>query len=118
DHHRCKDYPTRSGPLPLLRDLTLQVEKGEALAVMGPSGSGKSTLLHILGTLDPPTSGTVLLDGKDPFVLSEPELADFRNRSIGLVFQDHHLLSKCSVVDNVLIPALVSNGIAVETKMR
>src|SRR5437588_8590958 len=106
--HLCKDYPTRSGPLPVLRDLTLKVEKGEALAVMGPSGSGKSTLLHILGTLDPPTSGSVLLDGKDPFVLSEPELADFRNRSIGFVFQDHHLLPQCSVLENVLVPTLVS----------
>jgi lipoprotein-releasing system ATP-binding protein len=114
--HLCKDYPTRSGPLPVLRDLTLKVEKGEALAVMGPSGSGKSTLLHILGTLDPPTSGTVLLDGKDPFVLSEPELADFRNRSIGFVFQDHHLLPQCSVLENVLIPTLVSNDNALETE--
>jgi len=114
--HLCKDYPTRSGPLPVLRDLTLKVEKGEALAVMGPSGSGKSTLLHILGTLDPPTSGTVLLDGKDPFVLSEPELADFRNRSIGFVFQDHHLLPQCSVLENVLIPTLVSKDNASETE--
>ena len=114
--HLCKDYPARSGPLPVLRDLTLKVEKGEALAVMGPSGSGKSTLLHILGTLDPPTSGTVLLDGKDPFVLSEPELADFRNRSIGFVFQDHHLLPQCSVLENVLIPTLVSKDNASDTE--
>jgi lipoprotein-releasing system ATP-binding protein len=107
--HLCKDYPTRSGPLPVLRDLNLKLEKGDALAVMGPSGSGKSTLLHILGTLDPPSSGTVQLNGKDPFALSEPELADFRNRSIGFVFQDHHLLPQCSVLENVLIPTLVSN---------
>src|SRR5713101_310345 len=107
--HLCKDYPTRSGPLPVLRDLSLKLEKGEALAVMGPSGSGKSTLLHILGTLDPPSSGTVHLNGKDPFALSEPELADFRNRRIGFVFQDHHLLPQCSVLENVLIPTLVSN---------
>jgi lipoprotein-releasing system ATP-binding protein len=107
--HLCKDYPTRSGPLPVLRDLNLKLEKGEALAIMGPSGSGKSTLLHILGTLDPPSSGTVHLNGKDPFALSEPELADFRNRSIGFVFQDHHLLPQCSVLENVLIPTLVSN---------
>src|SRR5260370_21795362 len=107
--HLCKDYPTRSGPLPVLRDLSLKLEKGEALAIMGPSGSGKSTLLHVLGTLDPPSSGTVHLNGKDPFALSEPELADFRNRSIGFVFQDHHLLPQCSVLENVLIPTLVSN---------
>ena len=74
---------------------------------MGPSGSGKSTLLHILGTLDRPTAGSVRLDGKDPFALSEPELADFRNRHIGFVFQDHHLLPQCSVLENVLIPTLV-----------
>src|SRR5437870_2245446 len=112
--HLCKDYPTRSGPLPVLRDLSLKLEKGEALAVMGPSGSGKSTLLHILGTLDPPSSGTVHLNGKDPFALSEPELADFRNRCIGFVFQDHHLLPQCSVLENVLIPTLVSNDNGLE----
>lgn len=104
----CKDYPTRSGPLAVLRNVDLQLQRGEALAVMGPSGSGKSTLLHILGTLDRPTSGAVQFDGKDPFALSEPELADFRNRHIGFVFQDHHLLPQCSVLENVLVPTLVS----------
>jgi lipoprotein-releasing system ATP-binding protein len=112
--HLCKDFPTRSGPLPVLRDLNLKVEKGEALAVMGPSGSGKSTLLHILGTLDPPSTGTVQLNGQDPFLLSEPELADFRNRAIGFVFQDHYLLPQCSVLENVLIPTLVSKDNASE----
>src|SRR5207253_7939889 len=108
--HLCKDYPTRSGPLPVLRDVSLGLERGEALAVMGPSGSGKSTLLHILGTLDRPTAGTVKLDGKDPLALSEPELADFRNRHIGFVFQDHHLLPQCSVLEKVLMPTLVDVG--------
>jgi lipoprotein-releasing system ATP-binding protein len=106
--HLCKDYPTRSGPLSVLRDVSLDLRRGEALAVMGPSGSGKSTLLHILGTLDRPTAGNVLLDGTDPFALSEPALADFRNRHIGFVFQDHHLLPQCSVLENVLVPTLVS----------
>ncbi len=105
--HLCKDYPTRSGPLSVLRDLTFDLERGEALAVMGPSGSGKSTLLHILGTLDTPTSGAVRLDGRDPFALPERELADYRNRHVGFVFQDHHLLPQCSVLENVLIPTLV-----------
>jgi lipoprotein-releasing system ATP-binding protein len=103
----CKEYPTRSGPLSVLRDIRLELGRGQAMAVMGPSGSGKSTLLHILGTLDRPSSGTVRLDGKDPFALPEPELADFRNRHIGFIFQDHHLLPQCSVLENVLVPTLV-----------
>ena len=102
----CKDYPTPSGPLSVLRGIGLELPPGEALAVMGPSGSGKSTLLHILGTLDRPTRGAVTLDGRDPFALSEPKLADFRNRSIGFVFQDHYLLPQCTVLENVLIPTL------------
>jgi lipoprotein-releasing system ATP-binding protein len=107
--HLGKDYPTRSGPLTVLRDLNLELQRGEALAVMGPSGSGKSTLLHVLGTLDRPTTGTVRLDGKDPFALSERDLADFRNRNVGFIFQDHHLLPQCTVLENVLIPTLVGH---------
>jgi lipoprotein-releasing system ATP-binding protein len=106
--HLGKDYPTRTGPLTVLRDVSLRLEPGQALAVMGPSGSGKSTLLHILGTLDRPTQGSVRLGDVDPFALPERELADFRNRHIGFVFQDHHLLPQCSVLENVLIPTLVS----------
>jgi lipoprotein-releasing system ATP-binding protein len=84
---------------------------------MGPSGSGKSTLLHLLGTLDRPTHGTVRLDGADPFTLPEPQLADFRNRSIGFVFQDHHLLPQCTVLENVLIPTLINaDGKSSETE--
>jgi lipoprotein-releasing system ATP-binding protein len=105
-----KDYPTRSGPLPVLRGIDLALQRGEALAVTGPSGSGKSTLLHILGTLDRPSGGRVTLDGQDPFALTEPQLADFRNRRIGFVFQDHHLLPQCSVLENVLIPTLVNKA--------
>jgi len=103
-----KEYPTRSGPLPILRGVNLSLGRGDALAVMGPSGSGKSTLLHVLGTLDRPTAGRVTLDGTDPFALPEADLAAFRNRRIGFVFQDHHLLPQCSVLENVLIPTLVS----------
>jgi lipoprotein-releasing system ATP-binding protein len=103
----CKDYPTRSGPLHVLRGVSFTLAPGESLAVMGPSGSGKSTLLHILGTLDRPTSGSVRLDGQDPFALPERGLADFRNRHVGFVFQDHHLLPQCSVLENVLLPTLV-----------
>jgi lipoprotein-releasing system ATP-binding protein len=108
--HLDKDYPTPSGPLSVLRDVSFEVQRGEAVAVMGPSGSGKSTLLHVLGTLDRPTRGGVRLDGQDPFALSEPQLADFRNRAIGFVFQDHHLLPQCSVLENVLIPTLVGGN--------
>ncbi len=108
--HLAKDYPTRSGALSVLRDVTLDLERGDSLAIMGPSGSGKSTLLHILGTLDRPTRGDVRLDGRDPFALPERELADFRNRHIGFVFQDHHLLPQCSVLENVLIPTLVARA--------
>jgi lipoprotein-releasing system ATP-binding protein len=105
----CKDYPTRSGPLAVLRGISLDLDPGEALAVMGPSGSGKSTLLYILGTLEQPTSGSVRLADRDPFALPERQLADFRNRHIGFVFQDHHLLPQCSVLENVLIPTLVAH---------
>ena len=104
----AKEYPTRSGPLAILRGINLALNRGDSLAVTGPSGSGKSTLLHILGTLDNPTSGTVSLEGTDPFALPEAELAAFRNRRIGFVFQDHHLLPQCSVLENVLIPTLVN----------
>ncbi len=106
--HLTKDFPTRSGPLSVLRGIDLEVGPGDALAIMGPSGSGKSTLLHILGTLERPTSGGLRLNDEDPFALSEPALADFRNRKIGFVFQDHHLLPQCSVLENVLVPTLVN----------
>jgi lipoprotein-releasing system ATP-binding protein len=104
----AKEYPTRSGSLVVLRGVNLSLERGEAIAIMGPSGSGKSTLLHIFGTLDRPTAGTVTLEGTNPFALPERELAAFRNRRIGFVFQDHHLLPQCSVIENVLVPTLVS----------
>jgi lipoprotein-releasing system ATP-binding protein len=116
--HLAKEYPTRSGPLVVLRDITLSLQRGEAVAVMGPSGSGKSTLLHLLGTLDRPTSGTFRLEGEEPFKLSEPQLAAFRNRRIGFVFQDHQLLPQCSVLENVLIPTLVGKGNPAELQTR
>ena len=105
-----KEFPTRSGPLAVLSGVNLSLATGEALAVMGPSGSGKSTLLNIIGTLDSPSRGTVTVDGVNPFSLPEPQLAAFRNRQIGFVFQDHHLLPQCSVLENVLVPTLVAEG--------
>jgi lipoprotein-releasing system ATP-binding protein len=104
-----KEYPTRSGSLVVLSGVSLTLDAGEAMAVMGPSGSGKSTLLNILGTLEAPTRGRVTLDGVDPFGLPEPALAAFRNRHVGFVFQDHHLLPQCSVLENVLVPTLVAD---------
>jgi len=103
-----KQYETPRGPLPILGDISFSKDAGEALCIMGPSGSGKSTLLHVLGTLEPPSSGRVTLGDRDPFRLSEPELAAFRNREIGFVFQEHFLLPQCSVLENVLAPTLVS----------
>ena len=101
-----KEYPTRAEPVVVLRGVSLELERGQNVAVLGPSGCGKSTLLHILGTLDWPTSGRVELDGQDPFALAEPQLADYRNQNIGFVFQDHHLLPQCSVLENVLMPTM------------
>jgi lipoprotein-releasing system ATP-binding protein len=102
----CKSYPIRSGELSVLRDVNLTLGGGDALAILGPSGSGKSTLLYLLGTLERATSGTYKLGEQEPFKLADADLAHFRNRSIGFVFQDHHLLPQCSVLENVLIPTL------------
>jgi len=101
-----KQFPTRSEPLEVLRGVSLELISGENAAIMGPSGSGKSTLLNILGTLEPATSGRVVLDGLDTATLPEPDLAALRNRKIGFVFQDHHLLPQCSVLENVLVPTI------------
>jgi len=103
-----KEYSTPRGQLPVLSGITLRLSRGEAAAIMGPSGSGKSTLLHILGALDTPSSGSVTLDGANPFELDEKGLASFRNEKVGFVFQDHCLLPQCSVLENVLTPTLVS----------
>ena len=105
-----KEYATPRGPLSILAKVSLKLSRGEAAAIMGPSGSGKSTLLHILGALDTPSSGSVTLDGSNPFQLDEKRLAVFRNEKIGFVFQDHCLLPQCSVLENVLTPTLVSRS--------
>ena len=107
-----KHYPGPSGPVAVLSGIDLRLETGESVSIVGPSGSGKSTLLHILGALDPPSAGTVRFDGVDPYALDERRLAAFRNTHVGFVFQDHHLLPQCSVLENVLIPTLVAEGAA------
>src|SRR5438477_6731213 len=94
------------GTLPILREVTLEIDQGESVAIVGPSGSGKSTLLNIIGTLDRPTSGQVLLEGDDLTRLDEEQLAATRNRQIGFIFQGHHLLPQCSAIENVLVPTL------------
>lgn len=110
----CKEFPTRGRPLVVLRHFSLAMTSGENLAIVGPSGSGKSTLLGILGTLLPPSSGRVALDGQDPFALAEPQLAAFRNRRIGFVFQEHYLLPQCSVLENVLTPTIAAGATRAE----
>jgi lipoprotein-releasing system ATP-binding protein len=104
----AKEYPTPRGPLPILSGVSFALQRGDATAIMGPSGAGKSTLLYILGGLEQPTSGSVSLDGRNPFTLPEKDLAAFRNQSVGFIFQDHCLLPQCSVLENVLVPTLVA----------
>ena len=113
-----KQYPTRSDPLHVLRDVSLELAAGQNLAIVGPSGSGKSTLLSILGTLETPSSGRVLLDDVDPAELRPRDLAAFRSRRIGFVFQDHYLLPQCSLVENVLLPAVPLGRLPDETIQR
>ena len=94
--------------LQVLSGIDFTLNDGQSASIIGPSGSGKSTFLYILGTLEPPTSGSVKLSGRNPYEMIEKDLAAFRNRQIGFVFQDHHLLPQCTVLENVLIPTLVS----------
>ena len=109
----AKSYDTPRGPLPILEGVSLTMAPGQSLCVMGPSGSGKSTILNILGALEPPTAGTVSFFGCNPFALAEAAQSAFRNREVGFVFQDHHLLPQCSLLENVLVPTLVAHGLGV-----
>lgn len=115
-----KDYATAAETVHVLRGIDLTLTGGEALAVTGPSGSGKSTLLYILGAIEEPTSGTVRVDDVEPFSLDEARRAAFRNRHVGFVFQDHHLLPQLTVLENVLVPLLAGPGVdeAAETRAR
>lgn len=109
-----KHYQTSAGEVAVLDGISLQVARGDSLAIVGPSGSGKSTLLQILGTLDTPTRGKVELDGRDLGALDEQALSRTRNTEIGFVFQSHYLLPQCTAWENVLIPTLASQQRAVE----
>ncbi len=113
-----KSFSAPAGEIHVLRGIDLAIEKGQMAAVMGASGVGKSTLLHILGTLDRPTSGSVLYDGAEVSALSDPELARFRNRTIGFVFQFHHLLPEFSALENVMMPALIAGARSREDSAR
>lgn len=113
-----KEYPTPAEPLRVLSGVSFSLRRGENLAILGPSGSGKSTLLSILGTLEPPTSGTVLLARENPFQLNESELAEFRLENVGFVFQEHHLLPQCTVLENVLVPFLADGAATSDDQRR
>lgn len=104
-----KVYGVGSLEFPALRGITMKVEKGELVSIVGPSGSGKSTLLNLIGMLDKPTSGKVFVDGYDVSELNQRERADFRNRYIGFIFQSHNLVGRTSVLKNIELPAIVSS---------
>jgi lipoprotein-releasing system ATP-binding protein len=106
------DAPGKAGALVVLNDISLDLTRGESLAIVGPSGSGKSTLLQIIGTLDRPTSGSVSLNGQDLSALDDQQVADVRNLQIGFVFQSHYLLPQCTVLENVLVPTLATQEAA------
>ena len=113
-----KEFQTPIGPLRILDGVSVELDRGQSLAVVGPSGSGKSTFLHIAGTLDQASSGQLLLDGTDPGRFSNPQLAQFRNENIGFVFQEHHLLPQLSALENVLVPAVATGRITEEMRDR
>jgi lipoprotein-releasing system ATP-binding protein len=113
-----KSFTSAAGSLSVLHNVSLTLEPGGQLAIMGPSGSGKSTLLSIVGGLEEPTAGQVRLDGIDPFAGDARARAAFRNRRIGFVFQEHHLLAGCTALDNVLVPALAAGAVPRETVAR
>lgn len=117
-HGLTKRYPTPDGELRILEGVDLALQRGSALAITGPSGVGKSTLLYVLGALDTPTEGTVTLQGENPHAMNPAQQAAFRNRHVGFVFQDHHLLPQCTVLENVLIPTLAGGGATAEMEQR
>ena len=113
-----KDYTLGEKRIEVLRDLNLELEEGDIVSLTGASGVGKSTLLHVLGTLDAPTRGEVLFNGENVFVRDEAALADFRNRTIGFVFQFHYLLREFTALENTMIPALIQRVDEREAKDR
>jgi ABC-type lipoprotein export system ATPase subunit len=107
-----KSFPSPDGEdtVEIFSGVNLEIEQGSSVAILGPSGSGKSTLLNTIGLLDKPTGGKILVNQKDLSSLTEPEVAEYRNQQVGFVFQSHHLLPSCTVLENVMIPALAGFG--------
>lgn len=114
----CKDYPVGKSTLHVLKNISLTVNEGDYIAIMGPSGSGKSTLMNMIGCLDVPTSGKYLLNGRDIFKCSDNDLADIRNREIGFIFQNFQLLPKMTAVDNVALPLMFAGVKKAERRAR
>ena len=113
-----KDFTTGAGTISVLRGVDLTLSRGDAVAVTGPSGSGKITLLYIIGTLDEATSGSVSALGHDLSSMNEQAIAKFRNEHVGFIFQDHHLLPQCTVLENVLVPLLAGAGVDATSEAR
>lgn len=113
-----KTFEGPDGGLRILEGVDLALSRGDAAAITGPSGVGKSTLLYLVGGLEPPTSGTITLQGRNPWTLSPGELAVFRNEAVGFVFQDHYLLPQLSVIENILVPALIRSGVTASIEAR
>ena len=115
---RVKDIHKSFGSLEVLKGVDLDIQKGEIVSIIGKSGAGKTTLLQIIGTLDRPDSGSVVIDGVDVFALKEKELADFRNRHIGFIFQFHQLLPEFNALENVMMPAMIARMTEKEAEQR
>ena len=115
-----REFPSAEGdqPLRVLRGLSLEVARGESVAVVGPSGCGKSTLLNLIGSLEQPTGGTLTFDGRELGGLDDAELAALRNREMGFIFQSHHLLPQCTVMENVLVPTLAHRSATADDEDR
>jgi lipoprotein-releasing system ATP-binding protein len=116
--HVTKTFEHEGRPLEVLKGIDLEIERGEMVTIVGPSGAGKSTLLHLIGTLDLPTSGRILYEGQDVTRLGSSDLAQFRNRSIGFVFQFHHLLPEFTALENVMMPGLIQGSRRLESRAR
>jgi ABC-type lipoprotein export system ATPase subunit len=110
--------PGSGQSVPVLKNITLEIAEGESVAIVGPSGCGKSTLLNILGTLDTPDSGTITLDGESLAQSTPEQLAELRSRKIGFIFQLHHLMPQCSVLENVLLPVLALKNPPADARQR